>query len=241
MKLRPQLVLFTLGLATATTACGKITIDGTGAAGSASGEGITLTPPSSGAAQADDKKADDKPAAAAGEAYKLVSAPTAADVPAGPVKGLANGAPMQIKTVVFEPGFKSWRVILMDKELKSFDDFGSGAQSVNIDLPEEPGAGKKFSKALKYGDGYFQIASPSKPGSTTSWNADNAYYVEITKWDAKPYDPKGKMWQEAGKASGKIYVAYKGGWGGFVNSGVAGTFEDAIVRYMGTPYWAKKK
>lgn len=97
-----------------------------------------------------------------------MSAPTAADAVAGPVKGLANGAPIEIKTVVFEPGFKSWRLILMDKALKSYEDFGSGAQSINIDLPSEPAVGKKFTKELKHGDGYFQIASPSKLGSTTS-------------------------------------------------------------------------
>jgi hypothetical protein len=48
------------------------------------------------------------------------------------------------------------------------------------------------------------------------------------------------MFQVAGKASGKVYVAYKG-YGDFKSSGVAGEFKDVVVRYMGEPFYMKKK
>jgi hypothetical protein len=77
----------------------------------------------------------------------------------------------------------------------------------------------------------FQIASGI---GTTSWNDDNAYYLQVDSWDARPWDPKGPPYQVAGKASGKIIVVFKGS-GKHKDSGLAGVFTDAIVRYMGKP------
>jgi hypothetical protein len=80
---------------------------------------------------------------------------------------------------------------------------------------------------------------PEDATKTTSWNTSNSFYVEITKWDVKPYDAKGGMFQQAGTASGKVYVAHDANdmseKRGFKDSGVAGTFTDAIVRYKGEP------
>lgn len=178
--------------------------------------------------------------------FKLVEKPTAADVTAGPVTGSAQGHKFEPKTIYFEPSSeKGWRMTLADKPIAKPTDFTPmGSQAINIDLKEDKlAAGKKLTRAMKYGDGYFQIVQPKDATSTTSWNTDNAWYVEITKWDVKPFDPKASMFQEAGKASGKIYVVFKANnftqKDGFKHSGVAGTFTDAIVRYKGKPAWEK--
>jgi hypothetical protein len=107
-----------------------------------------------------------------------------------------------------------------------------------MDLTEAPVAGKNWTRKMEYGAGYFQINNdPANPEATTSWNADNAWVFEVTKWDVKEWDPNGPLFQEAGKASGRIAVCYKGDPTGIQSSWIAGTFTDAVVRYMGKPYW----
>jgi hypothetical protein len=173
--------------------------------------------------------------------WKLVAKPTAADVTKGDITGSANLHKFDVKQIYIEPGLSKWTLVLADQALDKPTGFlPTGAQSIKIDFSADmPAKGKKYDKALKYGDGYFQVAQPKDPTKTTSWNADNSFYVELTAWDVQPYDAK-KMFQEAGKASGKVYVAYKG-FGDFKNSGVAGEFKDAVVRYMGEPFYMKKK
>jgi len=173
--------------------------------------------------------------------FKVVDKPTAADVPATPITGSANGHKYEPKAVVFEPEGKGWRMIITDKALDKPTDFiKTGAQTIYLNLPAgKVSAGQKFTRAKAGGDGFFQIVQPEDATKTTSWNTSNSFYVEITKWDVKPYDAKGGMFQQAGTASGKVYVAHDANdmsqKRGFQDSGVAGTFTDAIVRYKGEP------
>lgn len=162
--------------------------------------------------------------------------PTVEMIPDTPVKGEANGAEFIAADIYFEPRFGDWRMVITDKKLPAPDSMSSGGQSINIDMPEEPQAGSIFTKSLEYGNGYFQINKRDNPEETTSWNADNAYAIEITHWEADEYDPDGELFQLAGKASGKVFVVYSGeGWEGFDNSWAAGTFTDVPVRYLGEP------
>ncbi len=195
------------------------------AAGSAAGSAATKPEPAAGGA--------------GGGAFICKDAPAVEKIPAGPVKGEANLKPFVAKAIYFEPGFKAWRMIVHENALSSPTGLVTGGQSINIDLPEDPAAGKKWTRPMKYGDGYFQIVKPDDPQNTTSWNASNAWAIEITKWEQKPYDPKGSVFQEAGKASGRIAVCYQGG-GSFKDSWAAGTFENVPIRYMGKPYWMKE-
>ena len=157
-------------------------------------------------------------------------------IPDAPIKGQANGAPFEGKTVYFEPLFGKWNMVISDGTLETPTGFLSNAQSINISLPEPPEAGKVISKEMNYGDGYFQITKKDNPEETTSWNSDNAFIVKFTEWEVQDYDLEGEMFQVAGKASGMVYVSYKG-WdsGDFDNSFAAGTFKDAVIRYMGEP------
>lgn len=210
---------------------------------------------SSAATTASAKPADKKPVKDTrpdAPPFKLVEKPSASDVTEGAVKGSANGKVFEVKAVVIQPGSKPskkedqdkkrWRISLYDKPLEKPTGHISKAQAINITLNEEPKKGAKIVKEKKYGDGYFQIQKPDdEVGKTTSWNANNAYYIEFTEWDVKEYDEKDKMFQVAGKASGKIYVVYEASKGSkFKHSGAAGEFKDATVRYMGKPYWLKK-
>ncbi|MCB9588085.1 MAG: hypothetical protein H6718_21945 [Polyangiaceae bacterium] len=172
--------------------------------------------------------------------YKWAEAPAPGDIPDEALNGDANGRRWEAQSVVIEPGYKQgWEISFYEKKLENPTSFVSGSQFIKVNLPEEPKKGAKLKKEMKYGDGFFQIKNPDRDG-LTSWNATNAYYIEFTEWDAKPYDEKGSMTQVAGTASGKVYVAYKGA-GSFKNSGLWGTFKDAVVRYRGKPHWLKDK
>jgi hypothetical protein len=170
--------------------------------------------------------------------YTWTEAPTLETIPLVPAAGMANGKPMGVAAVVFEPGTTAWKLVLADKALEGPTGLITSGQSVNIDLPEAPAAGKNWTRKMEYGAGYFQINNdPANAEATTSWNADNAWVLEVTKWDVKPWDANGPLFQEAGKASGKISVCYKGDPTGIQSSWIAGTFTDAVVRYMGKPYF----
>ncbi len=161
--------------------------------------------------------------------------PTLDMIPHGPVRGMANGYEFTANTVFFEPRFGNWRLVLAENLLSSPLSPVPGGQSVNIDLPEEPEPGSVFIKEMAYGNGYFQINKKGSEG-TTSWNADNAYAVEITEWDVKGFDRELGAFQVAGKASGRVFVVYSGeDWEDFDNSWAAGSFTDVNVRYMGEP------
>ena len=170
--------------------------------------------------------------------YAWTETPALETIPLVPAAGMANGRPMGVASVIFEPGMSAWKLVLSDKPLDGPTGLITSGQSVNMDLPESPIAGKSWTRKMEYGAGYFQINNdPANLESTTSWNADNAWALEVTKWDVKPWDANGPLFQEAGKASGKISVCYKGDPTGIQSSWIAGTFTDAVVRYMGKPYF----
>lgn len=175
--------------------------------------------------------------------FKLIDAPTAKDVTKGPVMGSANGHKFEAKAIVVEAGYSGWEMTISDTAQTGTSGYVSGTEYIKINFSKDEVAlkSKKFSKAMKYGDGFFQIIRTADPTGTTSWNADNAYYIEFTSWDVKPWDEKNHGYQVGGKASGKVYVVYKATSGDFKNSGASGEFKDIPVRYSMTPFWAKKK
>lgn len=174
-------------------------------------------------------------------AFAWTEEPSLDRIPASPVVGEANGKPFKVATILFEPAMRGgWRMVIADKKLDSPTGILVGCQHIDFDLSEEPAAGKKMTRKMQYGAGYFQIEQADKPGQTTSWNGDNAWVLELTKWDARPYDDKGSLFQAVGTASGKVAVAYKGA-AGFKNSWAAGTFDSATIRFMGKPPKPEKK
>lgn len=156
-----------------------------------------------------------------------------------PVRGEANGKEFVVKTIIFQPSYTgNWKVDFIDEKVEDPVEIMIEGQSFNMDLNKKPGKGVVISHPMEFGDGALQIRKTDNPEETTSWNSDNAWVLKITKWDVKPWNPEGDVFQVGGTASGKIAVCYKGS-AGFANSWIAGTFTDAIVRYMGKPKWVK--
>ncbi|MGE0328331.1 MAG: hypothetical protein AB7K71_03765 [Polyangiaceae bacterium] len=232
--MKSTFAMFSL-IAVSMVACSKEEAPSSASSGTSVPAAASAAVPTEGATPAQPKA---EGAASGPVTFKWSDAPKAADIPEEALNGDSNGKRWEAKSVVIEPGFKEgWEVKFYESEIKEPLGFGSG-QFIELDFKDEPKAGVKITKPMKYGDGFFQINS-AEGGGLTSWNAENAYYLEFSEWDVKPYDEQGSSSQVAGKASGKVYVAYKG-TGSFKNSGLWGTFKDAVVRYSGKPHWLKK-
>lgn len=171
------------------------------------------------------------------------SAPSLAAIRDGPIRGNASGRRFDAEAVIFEPGFENWKMIIADKKLpspKAVLSRLSDCRHVDLDLPRPPSTGIVFQKPMSYGGGYFQLDAP-KTGKMTSWNEENAWALEITSWQAAPWDPEGGEVQTAGTASGRVIIMYKSNRDDLDDTWVAGTFDRAIVRYMGRPRWDFEK
>ena len=167
--------------------------------------------------------------------FTYTESPTIAMVPECSSGGMANGKLFEVKTVIFQPGpGGKWDLYLLDTKMADPLDVLLEGQYIAIRLPEPPAVGKTISRPLDFGGGIFQIKENNNPEETTCWNSPNAWELEITQWDVKPWDPDGEVFQKAGTAAGKIAICYQGSCG-FADSWAAVNFSDAIVRYMGPP------
>ncbi len=178
------------------------------------------------------------PVAGAAPDFTWSETPAWDKVPDAPLGGVANEKPFPVVTVLVEPGLKGWKIAFHDRALKRPTGLIVGSHHLDLHLEgDSPAVGKKFEKPMAFGGGYWQLPKPGDDTKATSWNAPNAYLLEFTKWDVKPWDPEGPAFQSAGTASGRVAVVYKGS-GEFKDSWLAGHFEGATVRYMGRPYFA---
>ena len=171
--------------------------------------------------------------------FKYTETPTLDMIPDVPAYGIANGKEFKIETIVIEPMFDKWYIVLADKKFGPTD-LIMDCQYLNVELEAEPSSGKVFKRAMETGGGFWQMTSASDPTSTTSLNASNANVIEFTKWEAKPWDPNGEHTQIAGKASGRLAVCYQG-FSDYKDSWVAGTFTDVPIRFSGKPPWLEEE
>lgn len=166
--------------------------------------------------------------------------PATEKIPDLPIRGVANGSPFEAKTVTFRADDKdNWKMAISDR---AFDPVTGIAmerlenpdvQTVYINLPETPTVAKVFNQTMQYGGGMFQIKPRSNSQGTTSWNTLLAYKIEINDWQ------KGKPTHlscgrpKLGKASGKLYISFKGSEDNIKNSWISGAFKDATILYCG--------
>jgi hypothetical protein len=176
-----------------------------------------------------------------GHGFTYTETPTADAIPAWDLRGVANGEPFQVKTIIFSPISSQWKLQLIDSHLDPLKGIAIARQDkqdiqvINIDLPSEPTSGDVFEKEMSFGGGYFQIKKSPDSEETTSWNTDNAWIIEITKWDKKPWIEGAGTFQQVGTASGRLYICFKGSEQGIKNSWASGIFENAAIVYYGKP------
>lgn len=175
------------------------------------------------------------------EGYGMTYSETATDevIPALPITGVANGSGFQARTVAFAQRTQGkWELLISDYEFDVIKGEGyarsekKDLQVIHIDFPNEPQAGRKYTREMSYGGGYFQIKHPQDSDETTSWNTSIAYAIEIEKWlkDATVGEPPCAN-PDTGTASGKLFISFKGSEEGPYNSWVSGEFRDVPIIY----------
>ncbi|MCU0662391.1 MAG: hypothetical protein MUC50_08720 [Myxococcota bacterium] len=168
--------------------------------------------------------------------FAWTEAPSFNLVPLTPATGMVNNQPFIVAGAVIEPGFDpgSFRLTMFEKPLDSPTGLIADQQYLSIDLPSPPTMGSSWIHPMEYGKGHWEVNSPGAPAQRTSWNAENAWVMEITKWDVAEYNTAAGGAQAVGTASVKLAVCYKGS-ASFANSFVAGTLDNVVVRYMMPP------
>ncbi len=187
-----------------------------------------------------DTLASNKLPIATGYGMTFSSTPASEQIPVWSIRGVANGLPFDAKTLAFRTNDKGqWKLEISDR---AFDPVKGIAiaridhpdvQTVYIDLPETPARGKVFQQKMQYGGGMFQIKSRADSQGSTSWNTLLAYKIEITDWQkgVSIHFTCGKP--KLGKASGRLYISFKGSENMIKNSWISGTFKDAVILYCG--------
>jgi hypothetical protein len=170
-------------------------------------------------------------------AFEWRADPSLESVPSAPVRGVVDGRPFEPVTIFFEPRVGNWAFVIANRALpEPHALLPFGTESANItDLPSDFGVGTR-SKPMGPGGGFWQLRADGDD-RTTSWNAPNAYALEITKWEIAPFDDQAEsILQSAGTASGRVVLVYEA-TDTFERSWVAGTFTDVPIRYRGPPRW----
>jgi hypothetical protein len=188
-----------------------------------------------------------KPERQIAEGYGMTYSETAGDevIPALPIKGVANNRVFVAKTIVFRHGLEGkWKLEISDYEFDALQGVANARfekkdiQTIYINFDQEPVAGDKILREMAYGGGYFQLKKSSSSMDTTSWNTSIAYAIEITGWNKGASHPESWLAgtcssPDIGKASGKLYISFKGSDIGYPNAWVSGAFNDVMIIYCG--------
>lgn len=148
-------------------------------------------------------------------------------VPDAPVHGSAQGRAFEPASVYFErratADGEEWSLVLTTATEPGTP--GVDHETLTVRLDRAPRRGR-ITRAMASGGGYWQVC---RGLGTTSWNADNAQAIEITRWQSGRCTP-GEAGQPArlGTASGRMIVVYRG-LEESENSWVAGTFTNVPV------------
>lgn len=183
--------------------------------------------------------ASNKVQIAKGYGMTFSETPATEKIPNLPIRGVANGAPFDAKTLTFRTDDKGqWTLEISDR---SFDPIKGIAmersdhpdvQTIYIKLPATPTKDKTFQQKMQYGGGMFQIKPKGDSQSTTSWNTSLAYKIEISDWQKGESTHFSCGRPKTGKASGKLYISFMGGSESRIkNSWISGAFNDATVLY----------
>ncbi len=159
--------------------------------------------------------------------YTWAEAPNLRQVPSGPVHGNVRGRAFTPASIFFERrttnGEEEWAMLMSTETNIGFP--GVEHETLTIRFDRAPRRGRS-TRAMASGGGYWQACVGL---GTTSWNADNAYALEITRWQVSRCAPgEGGGPAHTGTASGRIIVAYRGFEEG-QNSWVAGTFTNVPI------------
>lgn len=159
--------------------------------------------------------------------FTWTDVPNLRQLPDGPLHGNARGRAFTPANTFFERRSTSegeeWTLVMSTEPQIGMP--GVEHETLTVRFDRAPRRGRS-TRAIASGGGYWQVCVGL---GTTSWNADNAYALEITRWQSGRCTP-GEAGAPArlGTASGRIIVAYRG-FEESQNSWVAGTFTNVPI------------
>ncbi len=168
--------------------------------------------------------------------FKWTDQPDLAKVPRDRVIGYVGGRQFDPKAVVFEHSAEGWALLICERPLPSPSAPVTDGVFLRVMLPGDPLSkpGGEVGAPLGPGNGFWRVTDPDDPTQTTNWYAKNAWKLSIGSASLKPYNRKGPAAQVVGTAAGKLAVCYLGSRR-LPNAWVAGTFNEAVVRYLAPP------
>lgn len=159
--------------------------------------------------------------------FTWTETPDLRQIPAAPVHGDARGHAFTPASIFFERRMgrngEEWSLVMSTEP--SIGVPGIEHETLTVRFDRAPRRGRS-TRTLASGGGYWQVCVGL---GTTSWNADNGYAMEITRWQTgrcTPGEDGGPA--RLGTASGRIALVYRGtseserGW-------VAGRFENVPI------------
>lgn len=147
--------------------------------------------------------------------------------------GFRNGVEFKPKGVWIERREMGWVLVLNEEALAYPEELILKGQRVEIPFEGEPNAQFQLQRTTEHSKASWRIPSAPIQGKTRIWDTKSEYSVELLQWSIAPYNPKGGVFQKAGKASGRLMIQFIDQQG--VQGWVVGKFEDVMVRYMGDP------
>jgi hypothetical protein len=147
--------------------------------------------------------------------------------------GFRNGVEFSPKGIWVERREAGWVLVLNEEKLTYNTQLKLKGQRVEVPLEGQPNAQFQLQRTAEQSEAKWRIPSASIEGKTRQWDAKGDYSVEILQWSVKPYNPKGPVFQVAGKVSGRLMVQFIDDQG--IQGWVVGKFENVMSRYMGDP------
>lgn len=147
--------------------------------------------------------------------------------------GFRNGVEFKPQAIWVEHRESGWVLVMNEYPLSYPTQLTMKGQRVEILLNGEPSAQYQTQVNNEESKATWRIPSSKIEGKTKAWVAKSEYSLELLQWFVKPYDTKGPVFQEAGKASGRLMIQFVDeqnvqGW-------LVGKFDNVLVRYMGDP------
>lgn len=147
--------------------------------------------------------------------------------------GFRNGVEFSPKGIWIERREAGWVLVLNEEALSSPTQLVSKGQRVEILISGEPSSQLQEQKTSEQSQAHWRIPSSNMIGKTREWESKSEYSLELLQWRVKPYNSQSGVFQEAGRASGRVMIKFVDNQG--VQGWLVGKFDDVLVRYMGDP------
>ena len=147
--------------------------------------------------------------------------------------GFRNGNEFTPKGLWIERREAGWVLVMSEHALAYPTQLTLKGQRVEILLDGTPSGQFQVQVSNEDSKASWRIPASSIAGKTKLWDAKSEYSLELLQWFVKDYNPKGSVFQQAGKASGRLMIQFVDDQN--IHGWLVGKSDNIRVRYMGDP------